>query len=79
MHQQLFISQSHDYLDDCVVRHYNCYLRVNIGKFLKDDIVPIIEMDYINGIMQFWDITGEYLIDEFQMKLFVNPGVLCKI
>lgn len=77
MHEQFFSS----YCDEEIPggsQHYFCTLKVNIGQFQKSEVIHTITMDYVNGMMQFWNENSDNptLVGEFQLRLFVDPGVV---
>lgn len=68
---KLFTFTSWDGLDDFNLVFYNCVLQEDVGTYQRFYIVPSISVDFVTGVMVFYDDKGE-VIKKFQLELMVK-------
>jgi len=59
MEKQLFDWVQYDELTNNTIIFYDCKLKVPIGDFKIDDFVSSICINYEEGILMLYDVTGE--------------------
>lgn len=55
MERDLFEWSAWDLVNDTMLQFYGCTLKVSIGEFKVGDLVPVILVDFENGILQVLD------------------------
>ncbi len=71
MELQLFDWDEYDINDESCYTFTNCQLKIKIGDFEKDEIVPLITVDYSKGTMMFMNSEGDELTS-FDLELKVK-------
>lgn len=66
MEENLFEWSAWDYIDDAILQFYGCVLKEPIGKFKPGDTVPIIVVDFENGVLQLLE-KGRAVLDEQEL------------
>lgn len=75
MEKNLFDWAAWDLVSDTLLQFYGCVLLVPIGKFKVGDVVPVIVVDFENGILQLCSgggraCSGE-LISEHKVQMVI--------